>query len=79
MSEQPINTASLANRRKTRRLKISSHARAECRKGAYGMGPNVAVSTLDLSQNGDRLIVRVGMTSTPARLGGVGAAPVKVR
>jgi hypothetical protein len=61
MAEKQISTASLANRRRARRCKVSSHARTECRKGSHGMGRNVAVTTLDLSETGARLIVRIGL------------------
>jgi hypothetical protein len=54
-----ITTASVANRRRTRRCALSGHAKTECRKGIMGLGGNVAVTTLDISETGARLIVQI--------------------
>jgi hypothetical protein len=62
MSEQLIYTASLANRRRARRCIPSGQVRMECRKGMAGLGRNVAVTTLDLSETGARLTVRATFT-----------------
>jgi len=59
MSDPQVFTASLANRRRARRCPLSGQAKAECRKGATGLGRNVAVATLDLSETGARLVVQV--------------------
>jgi PilZ domain len=61
MTKQHITTASLANRRRARRCTVSGHAKIECRKGAYGLGRNLAVTTLDLSETGARLIVQAAV------------------
>jgi len=58
MSKQQIFTASLANRRRARRCPPSGQVKMECRKGSAGLGRNMAVTTLDLSETGARLTVR---------------------
>jgi hypothetical protein len=58
MSQASITTASLANRRRTRRCQANGQTRTECRKGTFGFGRNVAVNVLDLSETGARLVVR---------------------
>jgi len=62
MSDHQVCTASLSNRRRARRRPLSGQATAECRKGSVGLGRNVAVTTLDVSEIGVRLIVRVPLT-----------------
>jgi hypothetical protein len=47
-----------ANRRPSPRKSPRSDCKAECRKGAMGLGPNIAVSVLDVSQSGARLILK---------------------
>ena len=59
MSEQQVFTASPANRRRARRCPLGGQTRIECRQGCAGMGRNVAVSTLDVSQTGARLTALV--------------------
>jgi hypothetical protein len=46
-----------ANRRGDRRQSVKRSARAACRKGGLGLGPNLAASLLDVSQTGSRLVV----------------------
>ena len=46
-----------ANRRKSQRRKPRGSVKLECRKGSYGLGANLAVTVLDLSDTGVRLIV----------------------
>lgn len=36
-------------------------SRVACRKGVLGLGPNLAVRLLDISESGARLIVKVSM------------------
>jgi len=62
MSDPQVFTASLANRRRARRCPLSSQSKIECRKGSAGLGRNVAVATLDLSETGTRLIVQAPTT-----------------
>jgi hypothetical protein len=50
-------TTVAGNRRASRRLPPKGQVRVECRKGAYGLGKNIAVQVLDLSETGVRLIV----------------------
>ncbi len=47
-----------ANRRRSRRSPLSGQTRVECRKGALGLGRNLAVRALDLSETGIRLVLR---------------------
>jgi len=48
---------SAGNRRLSRRREPRGTARVECRQGACGMGKNLVVRLLDLSEGGMRLIV----------------------
>jgi hypothetical protein len=54
--EQTIPTKQ-SNRRKSHRRKPRSSVKIECRKGSYGLGANIAVATLDLSDTGACLTV----------------------
>jgi hypothetical protein len=58
METDSKSTAPQANRRSSRRLAASSAARIECRKGSLGLGPNLAVSFLDISETGIRLVLK---------------------
>src|SRR5438132_27977 len=58
MTQQPVTTASLANRRRARRCPVRAHVHVECRKGCLGLGPNLAVVALDISETGARLVVQ---------------------
>ena len=46
-----------ANRRRSQRLRPRATVRLECRKGAYGLGKNLAKETLDISDCGARVVV----------------------
>ncbi len=48
----------LSNRRRSRRSGVRGQARVECRKGSLGLGPNLAVTGLDISETGIRLILK---------------------
>jgi hypothetical protein len=80
MTELKVFTASVANRRRARRLPLSAQTRTECRKGSAGLGHNLAVTLLDLSETGARLIVQgplaVG-TEVEVKLTGPGIKPVR--
>jgi hypothetical protein len=54
---EKISTTAHANRRKSQRRTPRSSVKLECRIGSFGLGPNLASSTLDLSDNGACLIV----------------------
>jgi hypothetical protein len=58
MTRQSVVTASQANRRRARRTPLSGLARVECRKGRLGLGANLTVKVLDLSETGVCLIVK---------------------
>jgi c-di-GMP-binding flagellar brake protein YcgR len=45
------------NRRKSPRRKPRVSVKVECRKGSFGLGANLASTTLDLSDTGVRLVV----------------------
>jgi PilZ domain len=62
MSESQVYTASPRNRRRARRCLLVSQARVECRKGAGGLGRNLTLNTLDVSETGARLTVSVPLT-----------------
>jgi PilZ domain len=52
-----MSEASLANRRRSLRRKPRTSVKIECRKGAHGLGANVARHVLDVSDSGIRLVV----------------------
>src|SRR5947209_4558292 len=47
------------NRRRARRHRPKRGPRVACHTGAFGMGPDVALSLLDLSEGGMRMLVKV--------------------
>ena len=53
---QPAPT--VRNRRNERRCPPKRSVKVTCRKGALGLGPNLALSLLDVSETGVRLIVK---------------------
>ncbi len=53
-----INTSSQDNRRISPRKKPRAIIRVECRKGALGLGANICVQMLDISETGIRLVVK---------------------
>jgi hypothetical protein len=54
---EKMTEASLANRRRSQRRKPRTSVKVECRKGAHGLGANLAKTLLDVSDSGVRLIV----------------------
>ncbi len=48
----------LSNRRRSIRAKARTTVKVQCRKGALGLGPNLAHCVLDLSDSGVRLIIK---------------------
>ena len=55
-------TAAVSNRRRSRRLEVNGMARIECRKGALGLGRDLAAGRpLDLSETGMRLVLKEGL------------------
>ena len=68
--------SNMPNRRRSRRGGVRSQARIECRKGALGLGPNLALAGLDISETGIRLIVKALLASgqdVEIVLSGIGA------
>jgi hypothetical protein len=61
MTDSKVFTASIANRRRARRLALNQQTRLECRKGSAGLGRNLALTTLDLSETGARLTVQASL------------------
>jgi hypothetical protein len=51
-----------SDRRNSSRRQPKTTAKITCRAGTLGLGPNVAVSFLDISQSGIRLIVKTALT-----------------
>jgi hypothetical protein len=64
MSRQGITTASETNRRRARRTPVCGAARVECRKGRLGMGPDLTLKVLDISETGASLIVKTAIRET---------------
>src|SRR4051812_17873007 len=46
------------NRRASPRRRPKSGAKVTCQKGSLGLGPNLALSVLDVSENGIRLVLK---------------------
>lgn len=53
--------SSLANRRNSKRMPARTSVTIEIRKGALGLGANIAGTFLDISEGGVRVIVKVPM------------------
>jgi hypothetical protein len=53
-----VNEPKASNRRRSRRAKARTTVKVQCRKGGYGLGPDLASSVLDLSDSGARLIIK---------------------
>jgi len=74
-------SAAPSNRRISMRRKPRSSVKVECRAGSCGLGPNVASTTLDISDTGVRLIVSkelAVMTEVEFIIGGYGMSkPIK--
>jgi hypothetical protein len=49
------------NRRSSQRKCPRRTVKIECRKGALGLGPNIAAGFLDLSEGGVRLLLKEGL------------------
>ena len=52
------------NRRRSTRSSARATIRFQCRKGALGLGPNLAIRVLDLSASGVRLVVNKSLECT---------------
>jgi hypothetical protein len=48
-------------RRQCRRSPLRSSVRVECRKGSHGLGPNLNVAAVDLSEAGLGLVVKAAL------------------
>jgi hypothetical protein len=48
----------VVNRRASRRAPLRGSIRVECRKGSLGLGPDLTVVPLDISETGARLILK---------------------
>jgi hypothetical protein len=55
---KPGKASKPANRRSSQRKTPRRSVRIECRKGALGLGPNIACGFLDVSEGGVRMIVK---------------------
>ena len=62
MPQDPVKQS---NRRKSPRRKARTSVKIECRKGSYGLGPNVASEVLDVSDTGARVIVAQDLDRVP--------------
>ena len=58
---EKIVTAKPSNRRQSLRRRPRGYVKVECRNGAYGLGPNVASTVLDVSDTGIRMIVKTAL------------------
>jgi hypothetical protein len=80
---EPANkpTAPRVNRRARRRLALSTLTKVECRKGTLGLGADLNVATLDISETGVRLVLKawlkVGQEVEVVLKGGWTCKPLK--
>src|SRR5262249_12839978 len=58
ISSMPADKSATANRRSSRRQPAKGSTRILCQKGALGLGPNLALSVLDISETGIRFLAR---------------------
>jgi hypothetical protein len=58
MNANNKKTSSPSNRRSSRRFTVTGSARIECRKGTLGLGQNLNINTLDISETGVRLVLK---------------------
>jgi hypothetical protein len=49
------------NRRRSVRLPLRASVKVECRKGNMGLGPNITVSAVNMSQSGMRLVLKMDL------------------
>lgn len=59
----PAVEAKQKNRRRSPRRKPRTSVKVQCRKGTHGLGPNVAVSLLDISDSGIRVVLKQELTN----------------
>jgi hypothetical protein len=50
--------SSMSNRRSSRRMEARRTVTIEVRKGSFGLGPNIAVELLDVSEGGVRVVLK---------------------
>jgi hypothetical protein len=61
MTQGSPSTGSRVNRRASRRSPLRGSVRVECRKGALGLGPDLVKFSLDISETGVRLVLKVAL------------------
>ncbi len=54
----PTLEATQRNRRRSQRRKARTSVKVQCRKGAHGLGADLAITVLDISDSGVRLVVK---------------------
>ena len=54
--ETTVNTCQ-SNRRRSQRGKARSSVKVQCRKGSHGLGADLALALLDISDSGVRLLI----------------------
>ena len=57
------NQSSQANRRASKRQTTRNSVKIEIRKGALGLGPNLTLQILDISEGGLRAVVKINLAS----------------
>jgi hypothetical protein len=55
------STPATSNQRRTRRRRPKGSTKFACHTGPFGLGPNVAVQVLDVSEAGVRLVVQAAL------------------
>jgi len=58
MSDESKPASTPANRRGSQRLPVRGGVNIECRKGSLGLGQNLAVSAVNLSEIGVKLVLK---------------------
>jgi hypothetical protein len=82
---EPTNnpTRPRVNRRASRRSALRGTIKVECRKGSLGLGPNLVLYPLDISETGVRVVLKVelkrGQEVEVLLTGGGSPRPMKKR
>lgn len=77
----PPPTPSKPNKRRSRRQTAKGSTRARAYRNGWGLGPNIAISVLDISETGVRLLMKEELPvghEFEVNLEGPGSHPVKM-